>query len=179
MLRFVFAAGLVLAGGCRAQLSDAPSLSLGDEVDAGDGTGRNCNVSTTSSSCLAAAMQQPPTLTWIENNIFKTSCTFSGCHNGESTKQGKVDLRVGMSYAHLVGYASVIDTTRTLVVANDFHASYLMLMLHDFAPTAATPPGDPPPGDIGYMPQGTNNVPLCCQKLDALERWITAGAPNN
>lgn len=181
MLRFAVAAGLVLAAGCRTQLSDAPTLDLGDDTtpDA-DPSGRTCKVSTTSSSCLDADKQQPaPTLAWIETNIFKTSCIFSGCHDGSPSKQGTIDLRAGMSYAHLVGYGSEIDTTRKLVVANDIHASYLMLMLHDFDPSMASPPGSPPPGDIGYMPQSTDNTSLCCQKLDAIERWITAGAPNN
>ncbi len=181
MLRLVVAAGLVFAVGCRTQLSDAPNLSFGDDdgpVDAG--AGRNCKVSTTSSSCLAAAMQQPaPTLGWVEQNIFKTSCVFSGCHDGSPSKQGTMDLRAGMSYAHLVGYGSEIDPTRKIVVANDIHASYLMLMLRDFDPSLASPPGSVPPGDIGYMPQSTDNESLCCQKLDAIERWITAGAPNN
>ena len=29
------------------------------------------------------------------------------------------------------------------------------------------------------MPQYNGEHPLCCQKLDAIERWITAGAMNN
>jgi hypothetical protein len=57
----------------------------------------------------------------------------------------------------------------------DVKSSYLMLMLHDFDPTTATPPGREP--GIGYMPLGFGS--LCCQKLDAVERWITAGAPAN
>ncbi|HEY0190486.1 MAG TPA: hypothetical protein VGC42_05145 [Kofleriaceae bacterium] len=180
MLRFALAASLVFAAGCRIQLSDAPASQVGDDGVDGGSSGRACTVSTSSPSCLAADMQQPaPTLGWVEANIFKTSCVFSGCHNGGSSKQGMVDLRVGMSYAHLVGYTSMIDPSRKLVVANDVHASYLMLMLHDYEPAMATPAGSSPPGDIGYMPQGTSGEPLCCQKLDALERWITAGAPNN
>jgi hypothetical protein len=180
MLRFVLAAGLVLAGGCRISLSSMDNDITGDDTDGGTGSGgRTCTVSTTSPSCIDAANQNPVTLTWLEQNVFKTSCIFSGCHDGSSSAQGKVDLRPGMSYAHLVNYASALDTTRKLVVTNDIHASYLMLMLHDFSPAQANPPGMPPSGDVGYMPQGTGGVPLCCQKLDAFERWINAGAPNN
>jgi hypothetical protein len=168
------AAGLVasLAGGCRISLED---------TDTGDDsiTGRTCVVSTTSQPCLDAVNQNPVTLTWIEKNIFGTSCVFSGCHNGDPSLQGKVDLRAGKSYAHLVDYTSTLDPTRKLVVASDVQSSYLMLMLHDFSPDMATPAGGAPPADIGYMPQGTGGMPLCCQKLDALERWIQAGAPSN
>jgi hypothetical protein len=62
-------------------------------------------------------------------------------------------------------------------VPNDVQASYLMLMLGDVPPAMANPPGAPPPTSIGYMPQA--QPALCCQKLDAIERWIMAGAPNN
>ena len=113
-------------------------------------------------------------LAWIETNIFGVSCTFSGCHDS-ATDLGKLDLRVGMSYADLVGVSSIADPTRKLVVQNDIHASYLMLSLHDFPPEMATPPGVAPA--VGYMPQGFPT--LCCQKLEAIERWIMAGAPAN
>jgi hypothetical protein len=113
---------------------------------------------------------------WIEQNIFMTACNFSGCHNGDNTAQGKVDLRATKSYAHLVNYASVVDPGRTLVVPNDVEASYLMLMLRDVPPAMASPPGKAPPGSVGFMPKDAGTT-LCCQKLDTLERWITAGAP--
>jgi len=168
MTRFLLAASLVASlSACRITLDDNET---GDDV-----TGRNCVVNTSSATCVAATMHQD--LTWIENNIFNTSCTFSGCHNGASSAAGKVDLRPRMSRAHLVGYASAIEPSRMLVVPNDVKSSYLMLMLHDFAPAEATPPGSAPDQSIGFMPMG--NMPLCCQKLDAIERWITAGAPSN
>jgi hypothetical protein len=49
-------------------------------------------------------------------------------------------------------------------------------MLQDVAPANASPPaqGLPSPGS---MPQSSD--PLCCQKLEAIERWINAGAPLN
>ena len=130
-----------------------------------------CTVDTTA-ACVAATTHSD--LPWIEQNIFVGSCAFSGCHSSP-TDLGKLDLRAGMSHDALVGIASKLETTRKLVVANDIHASYLMLMLHDFDPAMATPPGSAP--SVGYMPQG---LPLlCCQKLQAVERWIMAGAPAN
>lgn len=166
-------AGLVAVTACRVSLSDETT-----GLTAGGGGGTACQVSTTSPSCIAADQQQPVTLGWIEQNIFRTSCNFAGCHNGDNTPQGKVDLRPGKSYAHLVDLASAVDPARKLVVAGDVKSSYLMLMLQDVAPAEANPPAQPPPADIGYMPQGAN-VALCCQKLDALERWIENGAPSD
>jgi len=166
MLRIVLVASLV--AGCR--------LSL-EATDTGDDTStvRACKFSTTSPSCADAVNHAE--LAWIETNIFAASCNFSGCHNGDNTPQGKVDLRATKSYAHLVNYASVIDPTRKLVVANDIEASYLMLMLRDVPPAMASPPGKAPPGSVGFMPQNAGST-LCCQKLDTLERWIMAGAPS-
>jgi hypothetical protein len=165
MLRLVALASLL--AGCRISLESA---------DAGDdSTTRQCLVSTTSAPCMAATMQNPPTLTWIQQNIFTVSCNFSGCHSSASDA-GKLDLKTA-SHDHLVGVSSMIDRTRMLVVPNDVKSSYFMLMVRDVPPAMATPPANPPPGSVNYMPQGSTT--LCCQKLDALERWINAGAPNN
>ena len=161
MIRLVVIASLLV--GCRISLEDSDT---GDDV-----TGRRCTVSTTA-PCLDAVTHSD--LAWIEEKVFVASCNFSGCHNGAATPPGKVDLRAGMSYAHLVGYTSMIDPSRKLVVPKDVAASYLMLMLGDIPPAMASPPGTVP--DAGLMPQG--NLPLCCQKLDAIERWIMAGALN-
>lgn len=164
MLRLVLVASLL--AGCR--------LSL-ENTDTGDDnpTARTCMVSTTSPQCIDAVNHAD--LPWIEQNVFMGACIFSGCHNGDNTAQGKIDLRATKSYAHLVNYASVLEPTRKLVVPNDIEASYLMLMLRDVPPAMANPPGKAP--SVGFMPQNAGTT-LCCQKLDALERWIMAGAPS-
>ena len=165
MLRLAIAATLL--AGCRISLEDAESPS---------GGGR-CQVSTTSQPCLDAVTHSD--LAWIQQNVFTASCVFSGCHNGANTRAGRVDLRAGMSHSHLLNATSGLDSTRKLVVANDVNASYLMLMLGFVPPEMADPPGSPPPASVGYMPQSSGGQLLCCQKLEALERWIEAGAPNN
>jgi hypothetical protein len=167
MIRLVLITSLLV--GCR--------VSLEDSGTGGTTSGRTCTVSTTSAPCMEAASGMKSDLAWLQANVFTPSCSFSGCHNGDSSRQGQIDLRDGMSHAHLVNFASKLDPTRKLVVPNDVEASYLMLMLHDFSPDMANPPGSAPPDSVGYMPQG--NPPLCCQKLDAIERWIMAGAPTN
>ena len=159
MIRLVLVASLLI--GCRTSLETAP-----------DGpTGPGCKVDTTG-PCVAATTHSD--LAWIEQNIFMASCAFSGCHDSP-TDLGKLDLRPGMSHAALVGTMSKLETTRMLVTPNNVPASYLMLMLHDFDPAMASPPGTMP--GVGYMPQGAPE--LCCQKLQAIERWIMAGAPAN
>jgi len=161
MIRFVMLATLL--AGCRISLeSDTTAVVQACEVK-------------TVQSCMDATSHSD--LAWIQANIFTVQCAFSGCHDGGNSRAGKIDLRDGHAHDHLVGFASGIEPSRSLVVPNDLRSSYLMLMLQDFPPEEATPPGSPPPDRAGFMPM--SNDTLCCQKLGALERWITAGAPNN
>jgi hypothetical protein len=153
-----------LLAGCRISLES-------------DDLHRACIVNTSSKLCTDAVDHSD--LAWIEQNIFVPNCNLSGggaCHGGPSDA-GKLDLRAGMSHGHLVGVSSMIDRTRQLVVPGDVAASYLTLMLSDVPPAMASPPGSAPPSNIGFMPQSSGT--LCCQKLDAIERWIESGAPNN
>jgi hypothetical protein len=160
MIRLVIVASLLV--GCRI------SLESTDTPDSG--AGRQCTIST-SQPCMEAVTHSD--LAWIESKIFVASCNFSGCHSS-ANDSGKLDLTTGKSHADLVNTPSILDPSRKLVVPNDLNASYLMLMLHDITPEMATPPGATAPPN-GYMPKGS--ATLCCQKLDAVERWIMAGAP--
>jgi hypothetical protein len=172
MLRLVGIASLIvpLLGGCRISLENYDTSIQNTD----GGNGGACVVSTTSQPCMDATTHSD--LAFIEQKIFAASCNFSGCHDS-ATDSGKLDLRAGVSHDHLVGVSSQIDGTRKLVVPNDVAASYLMLMLRDVAPAMASPPASPPPGNVGFMPQAAPT--LCCQKLEAIERWINAGAPNH
>jgi len=123
----------------------------------------------TSASCSDAANHQE--LSWIQKNVLTPQCTFSGCHNGDATKQGKIDLRDGHSYATLVNGDSALMPGTKLVVPGDPMTSYLEVML-------GSVPGTIDP-TVGLMPQSNGSQLLCCQKLDAIERWITDGAMNN
>src|SRR5215831_11756670 len=159
MLRLVAIASLLC--GCRISLEN-PDLST-PTTDGGNGG--VCRVSTTSQPCLDATTHSD--LAFIEQKIFAANCTFSSCHDS-ATDLGKLDLRAGMSHDSLVGVSSQIDRSRKLVVPNDVAASYLMLMLRDVPPAMASPPGNPPPGDIGFMPAPLGTPTLCCQKLGAI-----------
>jgi hypothetical protein len=128
----------------------------------------------TPQACIDATMYQD--IQNIEDKIFRTSCIFSGCHNGAATDAGRVDLRAGMAHASLVGVPSEVDNGKTLVIAGDPGSSYLLLMMGHIAPADFDPPTQLPPSEVGLMPQGTDGVLLCREKSEAIERWITAGA---
>ncbi|MDQ3368663.1 MAG: hypothetical protein M3680_24810 [Myxococcota bacterium] len=153
-----------LAGGCRTSLED-------------DGEPAGACKLTTTAPCMEADNHSD--LAWIEANVFASSCAFSGCHNGAATAAGRINLKAGMSHAALVDVDSVIEPGRKLVVAGQPRQSYLMMMVQHVAPAEMDPPASEPPGEVGYMPQNAGGAVLCCQKLDALDRWITAGALND
>jgi hypothetical protein len=150
--------------------------SLETEPDADTSSGRVCKPGT-SAECMMAATQS--SLAWIEANVFAKSCAFSGCHNATNTAVGRIDLKnPGMSHADLVDIDSALETGKKLVVAGQPKQSYLLMMIQQFPPTDMEPtPASPPPDDIGFMPQ--NAPAICCQKIDAIERWIMEGAQNN
>lgn len=146
-----------LLAGCR--------LSLEKEADS------TCEPDPASSTCSAVAGQA--TLQSLQTNIFTLNCALAtSCHGAGGNPP---ELTAGQSYARLVNAASVLQPSRKFIVPGDVSASYLMVMVHGIEPAEASPPTVRPPG--GYMPKGL--PPLCCEKLDALQRWIEAGAPNN
>jgi hypothetical protein len=139
------------------------------DLDHVDKTSVKCTDST-SMACMAATSHQD--LTWLQKNVFTPQCAnFSGCHDGQNTKQGKIDLRDGHTYATLVNGPSALMPGATLVVPGDPATSYLEVMV-------GSQPGTIDP-TVGVMPQSNGGMLLCCQKLDAIERWIMDGAPNN
>jgi hypothetical protein len=71
----------------------------------------------------------------------------------------------------LVNGDSALMAGSKLVVPGDPTTSYLEVML-------GSQPGTIDPM-VGLMPQDNGNQLLCCQKLDAIERWIMDGAMNN
>jgi hypothetical protein len=148
---------LVCVTGCKIDLDHAPTQGSAMCTDS------------TAATCADATSHQE--LSWIQQKVFTPQCSFSGCHNGENTKQGKIDLRNGHSYTTLVNGASALVPGATLVVPGDPTTSYLEVML-------GSQPGTIDP-TVGVMPQSNGGLLLCCQKLDAIERWIMDGAMNN
>ena len=165
MIRYaVLVSCVALAPACRYSLEDDASVPVDSNVDA-----------PLSASCMAATMHSD--LAWIETNVFKQSCIFSGCHNGANTDAGRLDLREGMSFAELVNIDSVIAPTYKYVVPNQPNQSHLLLMIQHIPPAMMSPPTVAPDPQIGFMPQNAGGRALCVEKRTAIERWIMAGAP--
>ena len=117
-----------------------------------------------SPACLEATMHDD--FTWIEANILQRGCgAFRSCHQGTATEAGKLNLEVGRAYDELVSQPSSLHADRLLVSPGKPDESYLLVAL-------GAVPGPLPMK--GRMP--LNNPPLCEQKIDALRRWIEAGA---
>src|SRR6185369_7198173 len=114
-MRAAVIVALCAAAGCRINIGN------GEQSDAP--TSGVCTMGMSQARMDAVNNQS---LTWIQANIFNKQCTFSGCHDGGATPAGKVDLRDGKSYAHLVDYDSVLEPGHKLVVAGDTSMSYLM-----------------------------------------------------
>ena len=169
MLRLALVA-LLAASACRLSLEDEG----GDDSPPGDG-GRLCKVIETSQTCKDATSNQ--NLAWIEQNIFTPNCGGNSCHGQAPLPGGRIVLTTG-SHAKLVGVDAELAPGRKLVVAGNVQQSYLMVLLRHLSLGEADPsPAPAPPPDPGYMP--VNSDPICCQKIDAIVRWIEGGAQNN
>jgi hypothetical protein len=165
-MRAVLLAALLVSG-CRYDLDHA-------DVDANT-SGRTCKVST-AAVCIEADTHSD--FTWIKGKIFAANCFGSSCHSG-STASGMLDL-TDDPYTSLMGAAgtgtdSNLQPGKKRVVAGDPANSYLFFIVHGLDANKGT--FEEPPSNVGYMPM--SNSTLCCQKLDAIERWITAGALND
>ncbi|HKA86097.1 MAG TPA: hypothetical protein VKE22_00475 [Haliangiales bacterium] len=102
---------------------------------------------------------------WIRDNVLKVSCSaFSACHQG-TRPAGKLNLTPAQAYDQLVNVPAQEPGWVRVVPGDPMH-SYVMVKI-------GAAPG--PLGDGGLMPP--NSVLLCAQKMDAIRRWIAAGAP--
>ena len=171
-MRVVIVSALLLTG-CRISL-DSPEEPMDAPV-----SGRTCKVST-STACMQADMHSD--FAFIKNSIFPISCSASSSCHMSATASGKLDLSVGHAYDELMGTdgmgaMSDVDKTRKLVVPGMPNQSYMYFLIHGVAAADGDPPFSTPPSTVGFMPQ--RNSSICCQKIDAIERWITAGAMND
>ncbi len=159
-----------LALGCR--------IDLDHNEQTGSNTGRSCKVST---ATVCKDSETHSDFQWIESKIFVANCFGASCHS-DSQSSGRLDLSKGHSYATVMGASgagvdSELDPGHKLVVPGDPANSYLFFILKGVKAADGMPAFAEPPDDVGYMPM--SNATLCCQKIDAIERWITAGAMND
>ncbi len=94
-------------------------------------------------------------------------CASSACHGGDAVLGGGLDLRPAAAYANLVHIPSTIDPAMERVEPGDEDASLFWRKLN-----AATTGVDDVPGSP--MPLAT--TPLSANELEAIRRWIRAGA---
>jgi hypothetical protein len=177
-----FAAASVAAG-CKIDLEKAPP-DASSVIDAALPE-RFCRESTAAQVCLEAATHSD--FSWLKQNMFATNCGTDDCHGATTNGAdpgGRFLLTDTTAYMNLLGKTemdpgpapgvmSEFDSTKPLVVPGNPNASYLMFLVKGLTRTEAMAFIEPP-ADVGYMPSGNNT--LCCQKLDALSRWIAAGA---
>ena len=155
----------LLAGGCRYDLDH-------HEADASV-SGRSCKVATVA-VCQEADSHSD--FTWIKDKIFAANCFGASCHTG-TTASGKLDLTDDPYLALMgtgAGVMSNLDPAHQRIVPGDPANSYLFFILKGTEASSGTPAFAEPPANVGYMPM--SNGTLCCQKIDAIDRWITAGA---
>jgi hypothetical protein len=103
-------------------------------------------------------------LAWIEQHVFAPSCATTGCHTGTNPS---VHLRLDPGFAreNLVNASSSTQGGWVRVVPGSPSSSYLLVAVGRVS--------GPPPRD-GIMPLGA--PALCAPMIDAIERWIAAGA---
>lgn len=118
---------------------------------------------------------------WLQANLFTSNCSGDSCHNAPKAGKppgGKIVLAEG-AYKTLLGDSGMgadsdLDPGYKLVVPGRPDQSYLYFLLRGIPANEGLPPFNEPPEDIGYMPMDNNT--LCCQKIEAVRRWIEAGA---
>jgi hypothetical protein len=124
--------------------------------------------------------------TWLQDHVFSSNCSGDSCHNAPKNGQppgGRITLTMD-AYATLMGTdgmgvkSQIASDDRWLVdPGGNAENSYLYFLLRGIYPEQGQPPFVEPPDDVGYMPQG--QMTLCCQKIEAVRRWIEAGAKND
>lgn len=104
---------------------------------------------------------------WLQEKVWGPSCSgFNACHKGAALEAGGLSLELGQTIPQTVNVDSDLFPQFKRIAPGDPVNSYMMIILG-----AVTGPIDP---EVGKMPY--NNPPLCQEKLDAVERWITNGA---
>ncbi len=109
-----------------------------------------------------------PTLSSIQERILTPSCATSSCHSGSPPPNAPVSLDALRAYDDVVGVRSS-QAPLQLVNPGAPEASYLLLKLKGSAGSAG--------GISTVMPIGA--PPLTAEQIEAIETWITNGAPND
>lgn len=159
----------------------AALLALGCRIDLDtNDTPRACESRPEIPACADAVGHSD--FEWLQTNIFTANCSGSSCHGMTESgdpPDGRLVLARGSAYATLMGASgqgvmSEFDPGRALVVPFDAESSYLYFLMRGTPAASVTPPFAAPPEEYGFMPLKAKT--LCCEKLEAVRRWIEAGA---
>lgn len=101
------------------------------------------------------------TFSYIQSNVFNTTCAVSGCHAGSSPQAG-LNLSSGSAYNNLINVKSVLYPNFDRVEPGSSQNSLIIKLLR----------GTLQP----KMPQGGS---LSSSVIDSIAAWIDRGAPNN
>ncbi len=102
---------------------------------------------------------------WIQKYAIEPNCVATLCHNSDSSLE-KIDLNLEFAYTHLMESTSEYSAL-PLVDPNRPENSYLMVVLGEY---------DQEQLETRPMPL---TLPMCQPILDAVNRWILAGAKND
>lgn len=132
-----------------------------------------------SATCVQATMHSD--FTWIQENVFNKSCTGMSCHDADKPA-AMLNLTAGAAHAQIVGVDSVELPAYKRIKAGSCDESFLYKKITN--DTAIIDMGDCSQvvtgGKCRPMPTVSSTFqPLCQEKIDAICRWITAGAPMN
>jgi hypothetical protein len=118
----------------------------------------------TSAPTICDQAKQHSDFAFLQEHVFTPSCAKSMCHTGPEPEVD-LDLSAGHAYVNLVNKGTSTQSGWMRVVPGNAAQSYLVVSLGR---------GSGPMPRDGFMPLGAE--PLCSEKLDAIERWIAAGA---
>lgn len=168
-MRFASAVLLALTACGTDVRTSSPQGTTSTEPDAGVDASSSSSSPTDGGASDAAPLTDCEEATyhsdfaWIQQKVFNVSC-LTGCHSGPNPTSN-MDLSAGRAWSSLVNVSSNQYSGWVRVVPGDSPHSMLMVQLG----------GEPGPQLEGYMPW--NQPRLCNEKIDAIRRWIIAGAP--
>ncbi len=156
------------AAGVRPPGTRAAALGLGLALAAACGNGDDGvdpRPDAISASCMEATMHSD--LTWLQENVFTPGCAgFNSCHRGAALEAGGLSLEEGDLLPQTVNVDSDLFPQFKRIAPGDPDNSYMVIIMGGAAGPLAP--------DVGTMPY--NNPRLCNEKVDAVKRWIAAGA---
>ena len=104
-------------------------------------------------------------LSFIQANVFSTTCAVSGCHAGSNPAAG-MNLGAGLTFSNTVGVPSLQQPGLMRINPGNPDASYLIRKLEGG-----------PAISLQRMPR--NSGPLAQTTIDNIREWITNGAQDN